>query len=380
MERKRGTKVDPVAVPARRVLELESEVKRLRAKLVKADLIIDLKKNFHFAGAEHRRFAEQAELITVASSLTDEVCAACRALRPARSVLYPARTACNACHCPLRQLRRRLGTHRWRPSELELRFVLNGLNSTRFASCAPVTIHALLLDEGRCSDLGAHHVSLTASLRRRMRASQSTASSQVRKTETAGRGAHSSRELGHHEIEETVQGQVFPPVFHPGYIQPLCRWLNGDPTGKGSNGRVAHLRYRHQGAHRAGRAALACRPWQQHASQAGGHVAVRLQCRQLSERALFFPQQPVPGGTVKDLKIPAGLPGALWLVFTDARARCVQHFAWHNQQHRHSGIGMMTPDSVYTSRAVEINKQRQAQLADAFQRRLNRVKHRIPQP
>ena len=44
LERKRGTKVDPIAVPARRVLELESEVERLRAKLVKADLIIDLQK------------------------------------------------------------------------------------------------------------------------------------------------------------------------------------------------------------------------------------------------------------------------------------------------------------------------------------------------
>lgn len=44
LERKRGPKVDPVAVQARRVLELENEVERLRAKLVKADLIIDVQK------------------------------------------------------------------------------------------------------------------------------------------------------------------------------------------------------------------------------------------------------------------------------------------------------------------------------------------------
>jgi transposase len=44
LERKRGPKVDPVAVQALRVLELENEVARLRAKLVKADLIIDVQK------------------------------------------------------------------------------------------------------------------------------------------------------------------------------------------------------------------------------------------------------------------------------------------------------------------------------------------------
>ena len=44
MERKRGPKVDPAAAQDRRVLELEKEVERLRDKLVKADLIIDVQK------------------------------------------------------------------------------------------------------------------------------------------------------------------------------------------------------------------------------------------------------------------------------------------------------------------------------------------------
>jgi transposase-like protein len=44
LERKRGPKVDAVAAETRRVRELEKEVERLRAKLVKADLIIDVQK------------------------------------------------------------------------------------------------------------------------------------------------------------------------------------------------------------------------------------------------------------------------------------------------------------------------------------------------
>lgn len=44
LARKRGPKVDASAVQERRVLELEKQVERLQAKLVKADLIIDVQK------------------------------------------------------------------------------------------------------------------------------------------------------------------------------------------------------------------------------------------------------------------------------------------------------------------------------------------------
>lgn len=44
IERKRGPKVDPAAAQDRRVLDLENEVERLRDKLAKADLIIDVQK------------------------------------------------------------------------------------------------------------------------------------------------------------------------------------------------------------------------------------------------------------------------------------------------------------------------------------------------
>jgi transposase-like protein len=44
VERKRGPKVDPVAAQDRLLLELKAEVERLRGKLAKADLIIDVQK------------------------------------------------------------------------------------------------------------------------------------------------------------------------------------------------------------------------------------------------------------------------------------------------------------------------------------------------
>jgi transposase-like protein len=44
LETKRGPKVDPAAAQERKVRELENEVARLRDKLAKADLIIDVQK------------------------------------------------------------------------------------------------------------------------------------------------------------------------------------------------------------------------------------------------------------------------------------------------------------------------------------------------
>jgi transposase len=45
---KRGPKIVSAAAQDRRVLELETQVERLQARLVKADLIVDVQKNFLF--------------------------------------------------------------------------------------------------------------------------------------------------------------------------------------------------------------------------------------------------------------------------------------------------------------------------------------------
>lgn len=62
LERKRRPKVDPVAVQARRVLELENEVERLRAKLVKADVIIDVQKKLPKLLGGNRRDGKNSTL------------------------------------------------------------------------------------------------------------------------------------------------------------------------------------------------------------------------------------------------------------------------------------------------------------------------------
>jgi hypothetical protein len=64
----------------------------------------------------------------------------------------------------------------------------------------------------------------------------------------------------------------------------------------------------------------------------------------------------------------------------DARAHCQRFFDWYNTEHRHSGIGLMTPEAVHYGRAAEIHQLRAAALDAAFLRNPLRFKRVAPQP
>ena len=64
----------------------------------------------------------------------------------------------------------------------------------------------------------------------------------------------------------------------------------------------------------------------------------------------------------------------------DARAFCQTFFAWYNYDHRHSGIGYMTPAAMHSGVATIIYKQRDQVLQNAFSQHPNRFKNRRPQP
>lgn len=63
-----------------------------------------------------------------------------------------------------------------------------------------------------------------------------------------------------------------------------------------------------------------------------------------------------------------------------ARAYCKTFFAWYNYDHRHSGIGYMTPAAMHTGVAAIIHEQRTHVLQNAFEKHPNRFKHRRPKP
>ena len=81
----------------------------------------------------------------------------------------------------------------------------------------------------------------------------------------------------------------------------------------------------------------------------------------------------------KTMKYRPGFPERFQSL-ADARAFCQTFFAWYNYEHRHSGIGYMTPAAMHTGVAPIIYKHRDLVLQNAFSQHPNRFKNRRPQP
>ncbi len=62
----------------------------------------------------------------------------------------------------------------------------------------------------------------------------------------------------------------------------------------------------------------------------------------------------------------------------DAKQFCRTFFAWYNREHKHSGIAMLTPESVHYNRAGVILQTRQAVLNEAFEQHPKRFKGKLP--
>ena len=63
-----------------------------------------------------------------------------------------------------------------------------------------------------------------------------------------------------------------------------------------------------------------------------------------------------------------------------ARAFCREFFDWYNHEHRHCGIGLMTPDAVHHGQAQALHAARARVLARAYAATPERFVRRPPQP
>jgi len=64
----------------------------------------------------------------------------------------------------------------------------------------------------------------------------------------------------------------------------------------------------------------------------------------------------------------------------DARAFCQEFFRWYNTEHRHSGIGLMTPHAVHYGLAEEVFKAREKVLLAAYEMHPERFVRKAPAP
>jgi len=81
----------------------------------------------------------------------------------------------------------------------------------------------------------------------------------------------------------------------------------------------------------------------------------------------------------RTLKYRPGFPDRFGCI-QDSRAFCQQFFPWYNQEHRHSGIGLLTPAMVHFGETQTVLARRQVVLDAAYQAHPDRFVRRPPKP
>jgi putative transposase len=81
----------------------------------------------------------------------------------------------------------------------------------------------------------------------------------------------------------------------------------------------------------------------------------------------------------RTMKYRPEFPGRFGCI-QDSRAFCQAFFPWYNDDHRHSGIGMMTPATVHYGLAAAVSENRQVALNAAYAAHPERFVRRPPTP
>jgi len=108
-------------------------------------------------------------------------------------------------------------------------------------------------------------------------------------------------------------------------------------------------------------------------------LLVDLEVAKTHSRPHVSDDNPYSEAQFKTLKYRPEFPARFGCI-EDARAHCQRFFQWYNGTHCHSGIGFMTPHSVHYGYAPALFEQRAQTLNSAFLINPKRFKGRAPQP
>lgn len=114
-------------------------------------------------------------------------------------------------------------------------------------------------------------------------------------------------------------------------------------------------------------------------AKATGHLLADLGITKTHSRPYQSNDNPYSESHFKTMKYRPEFPDRFGSI-QDARAFCRHFFNWYNNEHHHSGIGLLTPQLVHAGRADEIRRKRQAVLDEAYAKQQGRFVRRRPRP
>jgi len=114
-------------------------------------------------------------------------------------------------------------------------------------------------------------------------------------------------------------------------------------------------------------------------SKAVAHLLADLGVTKTHSRPRTSDDNPYSEAQFKTLKYRPDFPERFGSI-QDAQAHCQRFFHWYNQHHKHSGIAMLTPQTVHYGHTDHVLNQRQKTLNLAFDRHPSRFKGQRPRP
>ena len=306
--------------------------------------------------------------------------AACRAVglwrgAPGRARTRAHREALHGPH-PCRAARPRPPLALAPPERKEL---LEVLNSERFCDTAPAAIHATLLDEGRyLGSVRTMYRMLAADSGTRERRRQLTHPTYV-KPELL---ATAPNQVWSWDITK-LKGPAKWTCFHLYVIldifsRQVVGWLIAErESAELAEQLIAESVSRHDIA--PGTLTLHADRGASMRSKPVAALLVDLDITKSHSRPHVSDDNPYSESQFKTMKYRPDFP-ARFGSLADARAHCQTFFTWYNTEHRHSGIGYMTPSSVHYGQALAARALRQDALDAAFLANPKRFKGRRPEP
>ncbi len=304
---------------------------------------------------------------------------ACAALGLSRATFYrrPLSGVGKAVSASSRRAVRRLSPRAQTPAEREA--VLAALNSPRFVDCAPATVYAVLLDEGQ-------YLGSIRTFYRLLAANQ-----EIRERRQASRRPTYSKP----ELKATGPNQVWSwditklrgPVkwcYYYLYVvidifsRYVVGWLVATKESAGLAQRLI--------AESAERQGIAPAQLTLHAdcgsvmkAKEMSQLMADLGITESHSRPHVSDDNPYSESQFKTLKYAPDFPGTFASLFA-SQDYGRQFFAWYNDEHRHSALGLMTPAMVHYGQSAAVQQQRATVLEKAYQLYPERFVKGLPKP
>jgi putative transposase len=257
--------------------------------------------------------------------------------------------------------------------------VLDVLHEDRFADLAPAQVYATLLDEGRfhCSERTMYRI-LDANDEVRERREQ-LRHPQYAAPELLATGPN---QLWSWDITKLKGPQKWTYFYLYVVMDVFSRYVPGWMVAPGESAVLAERLIaeacERQGIE-SGQLTIHADRGPSMRSNLVAQLLADLGVTKTHSRPHVSNDNPYSEAHFKTLKYRPDFPECFGCI-QDARAHCVDFFGWYNREHRHSGIGLYTPEDVHFGRSALRAEQRAAVLTAAYDAHPERFTRGVPKP